>query len=99
MSLHWKHVNVDERRAKVDERRAKVDERRVKVGKRSAVVSACGLAKSCRPTCPPSKHQNTGTGEAEGIRAPSKPLTTPRKSSAYKKFSCGELWWLKWEDG
>ena len=51
----------------VDKRRAKVDERHVKVGERSAVVSACGLAKSCRPTCPPSKHQNTGTGEAEGI--------------------------------
>ena len=31
MSLHWKHVNVDERG--------------VKVGERSAVVSACGLAK------------------------------------------------------
>ena len=40
MSLHWKRVNVDERCAKVDKRH-------VKVGERSAVVSACGLAKSC----------------------------------------------------
>ena len=83
----------------VDERHAKVDERHMMVGERSAVVSACGLAKSRRPTCPPSKHQNTGTGEAEGIQAPSRPLTTLRKSSAYKIFSCRELWWLKWEDG
>ena len=39
MSLHWKCVNVDKRCVKVDERR-------VKVGERSAVVLACGLAKS-----------------------------------------------------
>ena len=60
MSLHWKRVNVDERHVKVDKRC-------VKVGERSAVVLACGLAKSRQPTCPLSKHQNTGTGEAEGI--------------------------------
>lgn len=37
-------------------------------------------------------------GEAEDIWAPSKPLTNLWKSSAYKKFSCRELWWPNWED-
>lgn len=43
---------------------------------RTAFVSACDLAIPHQPACLPSKLQNKGTGEAEEIQAPSKPLTT-----------------------
>ena len=76
MGSHWKCMNVDKRHVKVDERHVKVDKWCVKMGERSAVVLACGLAKSHQLTCPPSKLWNTGTGEAGDIQAPLKPLTT-----------------------